>query len=101
MRRGEGRMQVLADLAISVLVVLAGAVGMLLLLVTWFGGRTITPEFEDDLDPINGARDPVAIYESHGPFIPMPEHLKTHDQMIAWMTQELPRLTAEISNPRP
>ena len=74
--------------------------GMLLLLVTWFGGRTITPEFEDDLDPINGARDPVAIYESHGPFIPMPEHLKTHDQMIAWMTQELPRLTADMSNPR-
>src|SRR5215207_949686 len=74
-----------ADLAISLLVVLAGAVGMLLLLLTWFGGRTITPEIEDDLDPILGARDPMAIYESHGPFIPMPAHLKTNDQMIDWM----------------
>ncbi len=89
-----------ADLAISLLVVLAGAVGMLLLLLTWFGGRTITPEIEDDLDPILGARDPMAIYESHGPFIPMPGHLKTRDQMVEWMIKELPKLTAEIANPR-
>jgi hypothetical protein len=94
-----GKEQV-ADLAISLLVVLAGAVGMLLLLLTWFGSRSITPEIEDDLDPILGARDPTAIYESHGPFIPMPAHLKTSDQMVDWMTKELPKLTAEIANPR-
>jgi len=101
-RRGkqQGREQVIADLTVSVLVVLAGAIGMLLLLLTWFGSRTITPEIEDDLDPILGARDPVAIYESHGPFIPMPDHLKTSDQMVAWMTQELPKLTADLANPR-
>ena len=90
----------IADLAMSLLVVLAGAVGMLLLLLTWFGGRTITPEIEDGLDPILGARDPIAIYESQGPFIPMPDHLKTRDQMVDWMTKELPKLTAEIANPR-
>ncbi len=90
----------MADLAISVLVVFAGAVGMLLLLLTWFGSRSITPEIEDDLDPILGARDPVAIYESHSPFIPMPENLRTNDQMVEWMTKELPKLTAEIANPR-
>ncbi len=90
----------MADLAISLLVVLAGAVGMLFLLLTWFGSRSITPEIEDDLDPILGARDPTAIYESHGPFIPMPAHLKTSDQMVEWMTKELPKLTAEIANPR-
>lgn len=84
----------------SLLVVLAGAVGMLVLLLTWFGGRTITPEMEDGLDPILGARDPMAIYESHGPFISMPKHLKTNDQMVEWMTKELPKLTAEIANPR-
>lgn len=89
-----------ADLAVSLLVVLAGAVGMLVLLLTWFGGRTITPEIEDDLDPILGVRDPMAIYESHGPFIPMPGHLRTNDQMVEWMTKELPKLTAEIANPR-
>jgi hypothetical protein len=94
-----GKEQV-ADLAISLLVVLAGAVGMLLLLLTWFGSRSITPEIEDDFDPILGPRDPTAIYESHGPFIPMPPHLKTSDQMVDWMTKELPKLTAEIANPR-
>ena len=94
-----GKEQV-ANLAISLLVVLAGAVGMLLLLLTWFGSRSITPEIEDDLDPILGARDPTAIYESHGPFIPMPAHLKTSDQMVDWMTKDLPKLTAEIANPR-
>ena len=91
----------MADLAISLLVVLAGAVGMLLLLVTWFGSRSLTPEIEDDLDPILGARDPMAIYESYGPFIPMPTHLTTRDQMVEWMTKELPKLTAEIAGPRP
>ena len=94
------RKEQVADLAISLLVVLAGAVGMLLLLVTWFGSRSLTPEIEDDLDPILGARDPMAIYESHGPFIPMPAHLKTSDQMVDWMTKELPKLTSEIANPR-
>jgi len=94
-----GKEQV-ADLAISLLVVLAGAIGMLLLLLTWFGSRSITPEIEDDLDPILGPRDPTAIYESHSPFIPMPAHLKTSDQMVDWMTKELPKLTAEIANPR-
>jgi len=89
-----------ADLAISLLIVLAGTVGMLLLLLTWFGSRSITPEIEDDFDPIVGSRDPIAIYESHGPYIPMPEHLKTHDQMVEWMTKELPRLTAGATTPR-
>ncbi|MBB4041244.1 hypothetical protein GGR34_002914 [Microvirga flocculans] len=90
----------IADLTMSLLVVLAGAVGMLLLLLTWFGGRTITPEIEDELDPILGARDPIAIYESHGPYISMPDHLTTSEQMVDWMTKELPKLTAEIANPR-
>jgi hypothetical protein len=30
----------------------------------------------------------------------MPNHLKTSDQMVDWMTKELPKLTAEIANPR-
>ncbi len=42
----------------------------------------------------------MAIYESHSPFIPMPENLRTNDEMVEWMTKELPKLTAEIANPR-
>jgi hypothetical protein len=91
----------IADLGISLLVILAGSVGMLLLLLVWFGGRTIEPEIESDLDPILGARDQAAIYDTHSPFIPMPPQLKTHDEMVAWMTKELPKLTADMTRNRP
>jgi hypothetical protein len=98
--REQGTERVVADLAISLLVILAGAVSMLMLLVAWFGGKAIAPEFEDDLDPILGSRNPMAIHDTQSPFIPMPAHLKTNDQMVEWMTRELPKLTAEIANPR-
>ncbi len=52
------------------------------------------------VDPITGARDRIAIYDSDGSFIAMPSHLKTRDEMVAWMTQELPRLTAAQPNNR-
>ncbi|KLK92038.1 hypothetical protein AA309_16580 [Microvirga vignae] len=83
------------NLAISLLAILAGSLGMLLLLIVWFGGRTIEPELESGLDPIRGEKDQAAIYDTHGPFIPMPDHLRTADEMIAWMTQELPKITAD------
>jgi hypothetical protein len=46
-------------------------------------------------DPITGPKDRIAIYDSAGPFIPMPDGLKTRDEMVAWMTTELPKLTAQ------
>jgi len=52
-------------------------------------------------DPIVGPKDPIAIYDRGGPFIPMPDNLKTRDEMVAWMTQELPKLTAPKSTPSP
>ena len=87
------------DLAVSLLMIVASFLGMLWLLLFWFGeghARMIVPYLDGsetaDLDePETG--------QSH-PFIPMPKHLRTHDEMIAWMTQELPRLTAENTNPR-
>jgi len=90
----------LLDLAVSVLVILAGSLGMLLLLLLWFGDRTIAVDLDSDLDPILGERDRAAIYESHSPFIPMPKHLRTNDEMVAWMTKELPKLTADMESPR-
>lgn len=89
----------LTNLAISMLAILAGALGMLLLLITWFGGRAIEPEFESALHPILGLRDQAAIYDGLGPFIPMPEHLRTADEMVEWMTKELPRLTVDTHKP--
>jgi hypothetical protein len=87
------------DLALSMLAIVAGSLGMLLLLLLWFGSRTLEPDFESDLHPILGLRDPVEIHDTHGPFIPMPETLRTADQMVEWMTKELPRLTADLQKP--
>jgi hypothetical protein len=38
----------------------------------------------------------IEVYDSSGPFIPMPNHLKTCDEMVAWMTKELPKITAKM-----
>jgi hypothetical protein len=87
------------DFVISLLLIFAGFFGMLLLLLLRFGASIVTPEVESDLDPILGARDPIAIHDIQGPLIPMPSRLKTHAEMVAWMTKELPKLTAEIHKP--
>jgi hypothetical protein len=34
------------------------------------------------------------------PFLAMPDTLKTHDDMIAWMTGELPKLTVDLMRSR-
>jgi hypothetical protein len=46
-------------------------------------------------DRIAAAGDPLA-----GRFIPMPARLSTRDEMVAWMTRDLPRLTAEQPDSR-
>jgi hypothetical protein len=82
------------DLTIAVLAALSGFIGMLWVLLLWVGDGIANPVVPYGDDPITGHRDPVAIYDSHDPFISMPERLKTHDEMVAWLTQELPKLTA-------
>ena len=98
-RCGRGE-TLIANVTIALLATIAGFITALWILLLWVGDGASPADMEGDLDPILGARDQPAIYESYGPFIPMPDHLRTHDQMIAWMTKELPKLTAEISNPR-
>jgi hypothetical protein len=86
------------DLTIALLSALAGFVCVLWLLLLWVGdgaGSAIAPGLDD---PITGPRDRIAIYESYGPYIPMPDHLKTADEMVDWMTKELPKLTADLAN---
>lgn len=53
----------------------------------------------EGLDPITGPKDRIAIYDTGGPFIAMPDSLKTREEMVAWMTRELPKLTTEAGNP--
>ena len=90
----------LADLVISLLAIVLGTLGMLLLLLMGFGGMTIEPELESAVGPILDPKDHATIYDIDGPFIPIPDHLKTADEMVAWMTRDMPRLTAEAQKPR-
>ncbi|MFC4173183.1 hypothetical protein ACFOYU_14115 [Microvirga sp. GCM10011540] len=82
------------------LAVLTGAFGLRFM---WTRHRFPTPRrvMPTALDPVTGTGDRPSVYDSGGAFIPMPNHLKTNHEMVAWMTDELPRLTAERSNPRP
>jgi hypothetical protein len=92
---------VIADIAIALLASIAGFITALWLLLLWIGEGAAPSETECILDPILGARHQAAIYDSQGSFIPMPDHLKTRDEMIAWMTEELPKLTAEAAKHKP
>jgi hypothetical protein len=87
------------DLAIALLATLTGFLAALWLLLLWLGDGAMTPEPDWSLDPILGKRDQVAIYDTYEPFFEMPDTLKTHDEMVAWMTKELPKLTADRSKP--
>jgi hypothetical protein len=86
----------IVDLTITVLGILAVFFGVLWLLLLWFGDSHANPVIPGEDDPILGPRDQVAVYESHGPFIPMPKNLTTQAEMVAWMTEELPKLTAGL-----
>ena len=83
---------VLGFLAIVALVAL-GAV--------WVITRSMTVhEPLGDVDPILGTQDRAAVYRPGGPLIqphsnvmvPIPEHLTTQDEMVAWMTREMPHV---------
>ncbi len=87
------------DLAVCLLMNFLGGAAALLLPL-WFSGRTIDPKIESPLDPILGRRDQAAIHDTVGPFIPMPNDLQTKDEIVAWLTQELPKRTSELSRSR-
>lgn len=89
-----------ANLTVSLLAIVLGSLGMLLLLVMGFGGTAIEPVPESVPGPILDPEDQATICNIEGPFIPMPDHLKTAEDMVAWMTRDMPRLTAEAQRSR-
>jgi hypothetical protein len=85
---------VIAGLILDLLVILAGGIGMLGLLQGLFGSRTlVVPYAEPVRDDVGGGSVP----DGQEPFIPMPDHVTSHAEMVAWMTQDLPRLAAEAA----
>lgn len=90
-----------SGLGLILLVALAGAIGAVGFTV-YVGNRIMGSlnSRSSPVDPILGVRDQVAIYDSTGLLIPMPEHLKTHEEMVAWMTGEMPKLAKELTRSR-
>jgi hypothetical protein len=83
----------------TALAMLTGAIGLRYM---WISHRppTLCSAKPTAVDPIISLELPIKVYDAGGSFIPMPNHLKTRDEMVAWMTKELPKLTADMQNPR-
>jgi hypothetical protein len=90
------------ELELILMTVLAGFAGLIGLHFMWIGHRFPARRRISHIaiDPLAGSQDYLAVYGPGGLFIPMPNHLKTRDEMVTWMTQELPKLTADMLNPR-
>jgi hypothetical protein len=84
------------DLVIALLAAFSGAFAMLWLLLLWLGDGASDPVTTHAGDPITGPRDQIGIHDSYEPFIPMPARLQTRNEMVDWMTKELPKLTAAL-----
>ncbi|MEZ0170892.1 hypothetical protein [Microvirga sp. TS319] len=89
------------SIALALLALALSCIGILWIVGVWISQRihSVWSRPTGGLDPITGPKDRMAIYDTGGPFIPMPEALKTHEEMVAWMTKELPKLTAEAGKP--
>jgi hypothetical protein len=90
------------DFELVLMTALAGLAGVIGLRFMWISHRIPMPRTikHTAIDPIAGAKDRVAVFDPDGSFIPMPNHLKTNDEMVAWMTEELPKLAAGKARPR-
>lgn len=79
----------ITDVTILLLAPVAGFFTALWLLLLWLGDGGSQEQVHDEPAP------PDEIYIEQGgvdpPFVPMPNHLKTREEMVAWMTKELPR----------
>jgi len=83
-------------LTLDLFMILAGGLGMLCLLVLLFGRH---PPIAPYTEPFTAEEQSHATSsDSVEPFIPMPAHLGTHAEMVAWMTQELPQLINETDS---
>jgi hypothetical protein len=87
---------------LDLLIALAALISALGFALLWFTPRTTIPPSlpAATTDPVLGAKDQTVIYDPKNAFILMPDDLKTHAEMVSWMTRELPKLTAETRQRR-
>jgi hypothetical protein len=86
------------DFELALLIAFAALIGAIGVRFMWISHRppTFWRTKQRAVDQTSGANDDAARCASGGSFIPMPDCLQTHDEMVAWMTKELPKLTAEL-----
>ena len=83
-----------------ILVTTLCAYALLWFFVLWVGervGRRWTMLDSGRAEALLRPNARAALHQTSSPFIEMPEHAKTRDQMVAWMTTELPKLMEENS----
>ena len=91
------------------LMVALGGTATLVVTAAWVANQvSLEPKHErTGVDPILGARDRIAVYRAsnvsipHHPnvVVPMPDHLKTRDEMVNWLVKELPKRVEEAVKP--
>jgi len=86
---------VIAGLTVDFIAILVGAIGTLFVLVLLFGRQAPVVPYAEPFDAADDGA--TATDDADGLFVRMPEHLRTHAEMVAWMTQELPRLTEGVT----
>jgi hypothetical protein len=93
---------VLDSLTLAVLIALAALISATGFALLWFTSRTTIPPSlpAAATDPLIGATDQTATHDPKSTLILMPDHLKTRNEMVSWMTRELPKLTAKIHQRR-
>jgi len=82
---------VITDITILLLAPVAGFFAALWLLLLWLGDGGNPEGPVGYYDPAIGDAAPVGAAEPDEPFVPMPDHLKTREEMVSWMTKELPK----------
>jgi hypothetical protein len=87
------------DFTATLLLACLGAAGIFLV-PFWLSHRTADPAITSPVDPTLGAKDQAAIHDFDTSFIPMPDDLRTRDEMVTWMVRDLPRLTSRLHDGR-
>jgi hypothetical protein len=86
------------DVAASLIMTFVALLG-LFLIAMWRRGQLTHPQIKSPAIPDRGTAEQMIATDTDS-FIPMPDYLRTKDEMVAWMTYDLPRLISELHGGR-
>ena|SRR5215207_6608449 len=91
-------------IALAIAVALLCAYGFVWLFALWVGehiGKRWAKFDTDRADAVIRPKERIAIHATCERLIQMPAYLKTRDEMVQWMTKELPTLVERERRSRP